>query len=222
MKNHKTLIIRLAVVFSTLLTLPSLQAHSQQRFHSLQLAAPGSLAVKLNISPVKPVPVWIELKDAAGTSLHSQYSSKGGYNGLIDFSKLAGGTYYVQLTREDGLIRRTVLKHEEGLLLLEPEEFIYHFVQIDNKRKLYVRCTSNFSHPLLLRIADRKGDILYEESISTDKSHISKLNLANVPNGTYHVQVIGKTLLLDKEIQLKGGKASRTKPTESVVITAIE
>lgn len=219
MRNSKTFILPF-ILLSALLSMLSFSAYSQH-FLDLQMHSPDKHLVKLNIQPNDPKPVWVRIKDGAGTTLKQKYNRKGSYNSLINFSKLKDGKYYVEVTREDGIIRRGLLKSSSGLSILEPEEFIYNFVQLDNNKKLLVRTTSNFGYPLLLRFADLGGKVLFEENNITNNSYISKLDLSSVPNGTYRLQLVSGTLMIDKIIELRRSKPAASQQ-EELIITAMK
>jgi hypothetical protein len=203
MNYSKAKTVKLVVIITALLMLPSIVALSQTRI-KLELHKPGTEIARLNVESVDTNnPVTIIVRDAQGAILFIERSKQDQYKKLISFTKLAEGKYFVDLEQSTGIVRKVVVKDQSGLSIKDESLYFQNYIKLaDEDRKLLVRFNTNLDQPVTIRIMDSEGHILHEASNIKTDSHASLYNLSMLLHGTYNISLVSGDFVSSRTIQL--------------------
>ncbi|AHM62837.1 hypothetical protein D770_22960 [Flammeovirgaceae bacterium 311] len=194
---------KLAFIVTALLMLQSIVALSQTNIQ-LDLYKPGTEIAKLKFSSADTKePVLISVKNADGITLFSEKSKAEQYKKLISFTKLSEGTYFIDMEDSKGVVRKVLVKGENGLTIEKENYYFRNLITLkENDKKLLVKFNSNLNQPVTIRIMDNEGRILHEMSDITANSHTSLYNLSMLLHGTYNISLVSGDYVSSRTIQL--------------------
>lgn len=203
MNSSKAKTPKLAVIVTALLMLQSIAAISQTNVQ-LDLYKPGTEVAKLKFESTNAnEPVLISVKDADGNILFSERSKADQYKKLISFTKLSKGTYFIDMEQSKGIVRKVVVKNENGLAIEKENFYFRNLITLkEDDRKLLVKFNSNLNQPVTIRIMDNDGHILHEMSDIKANNHTSLYNLSMLLHGTYNISLVSGDYVSSRTIQL--------------------
>ncbi|WP_161622722.1 T9SS type A sorting domain-containing protein [Cesiribacter andamanensis] len=183
-----------------------LQGYTAQAQTSLQveLYKPGAAIARIQVAGAPSAePMTIRVKSAEGYTLYKDKSTAERYVKLINFENLAKGTYLVDLEQGQGVSRKVVVKDDAGLTIQDGGSYFHNSITFqDADKKLLVRFSNKLDQQVTIRIVDRQGNIVHEESNIKANAYANKFNLAGLQHGTYKVSLISGSYSSTKSIRI--------------------
>ncbi|WP_224998704.1 hypothetical protein [Cesiribacter sp. SM1] len=203
MKLLKAKTLKLAVIATAMLMLPSIAALSQTSV-KLELYKPGTEIARLNVSSLQAdKAATVTVRDEDGAILFTDRTKEDQYIKLISFNKLNEGRYFVDLEQSTGIIRKVVVKDESGLSIKDESLYFQNFIKLaDEDRKLFVRFNTNIDQPVTIRIMDSEGHILHEAANINTDNHTRLYNLSMLLHGTYNISLVSGDFVSSRTIHL--------------------
>lgn len=149
-------------------------------------ALPNSTKFILKFENEKQEKVKIKIYDADLKLVHSEaLGSQAQIQRIYDMSAIGEGTYTVLIEGETYNEKRTVT-----LTKAIKNNFIATFSPEATNNRVFASVENN-KGTVKLTLTDLGGNILYEETINQESKECT-INLGNLKNGTYFLQIIGQ------------------------------
>lgn len=140
----------------------------------------------------------LRLKDAQGHVLHREAIKGHAYMKKYDLASLPSGEYTVEVRSSEGV-------SQETFTLSSGTPTAVHFkpaIQVDAD-VVKVMFKNSIASPVSLKLHDRFGEVLYQETVASQEQFAKGLNLAQLTAGQYSLSITGDNYVYSKSIALK-------------------
>ncbi|WKN32977.1 hypothetical protein PZB74_06420 [Porifericola rhodea] len=149
-----------------------------------------------NIS--EEAPAVLKIKDMEGNTLHREVIADQAYMKKYDFSNLPSGEYEVEVRTKAG-ISKEVFQISAG-----QSNAVYFKPAIQVEPELVkVAFMNRVNSPVSLKLYDRDGKVLYEESVNSQETYSKGLNVAKLLPGQYSLAIVGDNYVYSRSFDLK-------------------
>lgn len=140
----------------------------------------------------------LRLKDAQGRVLHRESIKGDAYMKRYNLTSLPSGEYTVEVRSAEGVSQETFT------LSAGTAQAIYFkpAVQIDEET-VKVMFKNSIASPVSLKLYDRYGKVLYQETVAAQEQYAKGLNLSKLGAGQYSLSLTGANYVYSKSIALK-------------------
>lgn len=170
----------------------------------LSLYKPNAKIAEVKVEGLeKDTETKVTLTNEYGTVLFSDKSNGDRYVKMLDFANVKNGVYFLDITKDKGMIRKHIIKDNNGLSF-EEEAYVFHnLVKFEEEdKKLFVKFNNQLKEPVTLRLTDRNGKVLHEIADIKDVSYAALFNLSQLHSGLYNMTVTSGSFSNFKQIQL--------------------
>lgn len=140
----------------------------------------------------------LRLKDAQGHVLHRESIKGNTYMKRYNLSKLPEGEYTIEVRSNEGV-------SQEAFTLSNGTAQSVYFkpaVQID-EAMVKVMFKNSIASPVSLKLYDRFGEVLYQETVACQEQYAKGLNLSKLSAGQYSLSLTGDNYVFSKSIALQ-------------------
>lgn len=139
------------------------------------------------------------IKDKLGYSLHRETIGQHEVHvKKYDFSNLPDGEYIVELKTGNGVITESFLLEagKANPMYFKPA------IQVE-PGLIKVAFMNRIDTPVSLKLYDARGEVLYEEKVSSQQTYTKGLDVSKLKAGQYSLSVLGHNYVYSKNIQIK-------------------
>ena len=140
----------------------------------------------------------LRLKDTAGRVLHREAIKGHSYMKKYDLANLPSGEYIVEVRSDEGV-------SQETFTISAGTPTAVHFkpaVQVEEDM-VKVMFKNSIASPVLLKLHDRFGEVLYQTTVDSQAEFSKGLNLSKLSDGQYSLSITGDNYVYSKSIALK-------------------
>lgn len=140
----------------------------------------------------------LRLKDAQGRVLHREAIKGNAYMKKYNLASLPEGEYTFEVRSAEGVSQETFT------LSAGTAQAVYFkpAVQIDEEM-VKVMFKNSITSPVSLKLYDRYGKVLYQETVACQEQYAKGLNLSKLGAGQYSLSLTGANYVYSKSIALK-------------------
>ncbi len=140
----------------------------------------------------------LRLKDAQGRVLHREAIKGDAYMKKYNLASLPAGEYTFEVRSTEGTSQETFT------LSAGMAQAIYFkpAVQIDEET-VKIMFKNSITSPVSLKLYDRYGEVLYQETVAAQEQYAKGLNLSKLGAGQYSLSLTGANYVYSKSIALK-------------------
>ena len=140
----------------------------------------------------------LRLKDAQGRVLHRESIKGTAYMKKYNLASLPEGEYTVEVRSAEGVSQETFMlsKGNAQAIYFKPA------VQID-EALVKVMFKNSIASPVSLKLYDRYGKVIYQETVACQEQYAKGLNLSKLAAGRYSLSLTGDNYVYSKSIALK-------------------
>ncbi len=140
----------------------------------------------------------LRLKDAQGRVLHREAIKGNAYMKKYNLASLPEGEYIIEVRSSEGV------SQEAFTLSAGATQAVYFkpAVQIDQET-VKVMFKNSIASPVSLKLYDRYGEVLYQETVACQENYAKGLNLSKLGSGRYSLSLTGDNYVYSKSIALK-------------------
>lgn len=140
----------------------------------------------------------LRLKDAKGRVLHREAIKGSTYMKKYNLASLPEGEYTVEVRSAEGVSQETFTlnKGTAQAIYFKPA------VQLDDET-VKVMFKNSIVSPVSLKLYDRYGRVLYQETVACQEQYAKGLNLSRLAAGQYSLSLTGSNYVYSKSIALK-------------------
>lgn len=141
----------------------------------------------------------LRIKDKRGYVLHrAVINQRAAYAAKYDFSQLPEGEYLVEVKTSEGIITESFALEsgKTNSLYFKPA------VQIE-PGLIKVAFINRIDAPVSFKLFNERGEVLYEEKVSSQEKFAKALNVSKLKAGQYSLAVQGHNYVYSKSIQVK-------------------
>ena len=192
------------LAITAVLMLQSVMAFSQSNI-KIGLYKPGTEIAELKVDNLKKEDqLSVAVKDAQGNTLFTDHTANAvKYVKRLDFAKISNGVYSVDIIQPKGLIRKVVVKDESGISFKEETYVFHNYIKYqDDDKKLLVKFNNGLNESVSIRIIDKEGHILHEETGIRTANYAAVFNLSQLAKGSYKMSVTSGDFTNNRLIQL--------------------
>ncbi len=141
----------------------------------------------------------LRIKDTQGHVLHREaIRQSDAYMKKYDFSSLPSGEYMVELRTEEGTITESFdLKSGKA-----QSQYFKPAVQVA-PGMIKVAFVNRIASPVSLKLYDRHGEVLYQETVSSQETFSKGLNVSKLSAGQYSLSIQGSDYVYSKSIEVQ-------------------
>ncbi len=140
----------------------------------------------------------LRLKDAQGRVLHRESIKGSTYMKKYNLASLPEGEYTVEVRSAEGVSQETFILNEGTTQSV----YFKPAVQIDEET-VKVMFKNSIASPVSLKLYDRFGDVLYQETVACQEQYAKGLDLSKLAAGQYSLSLTGDNYVYSKSIALK-------------------
>ena len=140
----------------------------------------------------------LRLKDARGRVLHREAIRGNSYMKKYNMASLPEGDYTVEVRSSEGMSQETFTLSEGTARAI----YFKPAVQLD-KETVKVMFKNSIESPVSLKLYDRYGEVLYQETVACQEQYAKGLNLSKLGAGRYSLSLTGDNYVYSKSIALK-------------------
>ena len=140
----------------------------------------------------------LRLKDAQGHVLHREAIKNHAYMKKYNLANLPSGDYTIEVRSHAGLSQETftLSRGEAHAMYFKPA------IRMDNAT-MSVQFRNSVASPVSLKLHDRYGKVLYQETVAPQAEFAKGLNLSKLKAGQYSLSITGDDYVYSKSIALK-------------------
>ena len=161
-------------------------------------SAQGEKQTLVRVANLSTGTAVLRLKDAQGRVLHRETIKGNAYMKKYNMANLPIGEYTVEVRSDEGV-------SQETFTLNEGKAQVAYFkpaVQLDDET-VKVMFKNSIASPVSLKLYDRFGDVLYQETVACQEQYAKGLNLSKLAAGQYSLSLTGDNYVYSKSIALK-------------------
>ncbi len=140
----------------------------------------------------------LRLKDAQGRVLHRESIKGHAYMKKYDMANLPGGEYTFEVSSNEGVSQETFTLSSGVARAM----YFKPAIQIDAEI-VKVMFKNSIASPVSLKLYDRDGHVLYQETVASQDEFAKGLNLSKLVAGQYSLSITGDDYVYSKSIALK-------------------
>ncbi len=141
----------------------------------------------------------LKIKDTQGHVLHREaIQQSDAYMKKYDFSSLPSGEYLVELSTKGG----TITESFDLTSGKAESQYFKPAVQVE-PGMIKVAFVNRIASPVSLKLYDRRGDVLYQETVSSQETFSKGLNVSKLMPGQYSLAIQGNNYVYSKSIDVK-------------------
>ena len=140
----------------------------------------------------------LRLKDAQGHVLHREAIKKHAYMKKYNLANLPGGEYTIEVRSDEGVSQETFTMSRG----VARSVYFKPAVQVGTD-VVKVMFKNSIASPVSLKLHDRFGRVLYQETVASQDEFAKGLNLAKLSAGQYSLSITGADYVYAKSIALK-------------------
>ncbi|MGB3781033.1 MAG: hypothetical protein WA960_21900 [Tunicatimonas sp.] len=140
----------------------------------------------------------LRLKDAQGRVLHREAIKGDAYMKKYNMASLPAGEYTFEVRSAEGISQETFTLNEGTAQAI----YFKPAVQIDEEM-VKVMFKNSIASPVSLKLYDRYGEVLYQETVACQEQYAKGLNLSKLAAGQYSLSLTGDNYVYSKSIALK-------------------
>lgn len=140
----------------------------------------------------------LRLKDAEGRTLHRESIKGYAYMKKYNMANLPSGEYTIEVTSDEGVSQETFTLSSG---VAQP---VYFKPAIKmSEETVNIMFKNSITSPVSLKLHDRYGRVLYQETVDSQKEYSKGLNLSKLNAGQYSLSITGNDYVYSKSIALK-------------------
>ena len=140
----------------------------------------------------------LRLKDAQGYILHREVIKSRIYMKKYDMASLPSGEYTFEVHSDEGVSQETFTLSSGKM----SARYFKPAIQIDADL-VKVMFKNSIASPVSLKLYDRYGNVLYQETIASQDEFAKGLNLSKLVAGQYSLSIMGDNYVYSKSIAVK-------------------
>ena len=140
----------------------------------------------------------LRLKDAQGRVLHREAIKGDSYMKKYNLASLPSGEYTIEVRSDEGISQETFMLNSGTAQAV----YFKPAVQID-QAVVKVMFKNSIASPVSLKLYDRYGEVLYQETVACQEQYAKGLNLSKLSAGRYSLSLTGDNYVYSKSIALK-------------------
>ena len=140
----------------------------------------------------------LRLKDAQGHVLHREAIKGHAYMKKYNMASLPGGEYTIEVRSDEGVSQETFTLSSG----VARSVYFKPAIQVDAEM-VKVMFKNSVASPVSLKLHDRYGNVLYQETIASQNEFAKGLNLSKLGAGQYSLSITGNDYVYSKSIALK-------------------
>ena len=140
----------------------------------------------------------LRLKDAQGHVLHREAIKGHAYMKKYDMANLPAGEYTFEVRSDEGVSQETFTLSSGVARTM----YFKPAVRVDAET-VNVMFKNSIASPVSLKLYDRYGKVLYQETIASQDEFAKGLNLSKLVAGQYSLSITGDDYVYAKSIALK-------------------
>ncbi len=160
--------------------------------------SPGEKQTLVRVANLTTGSAVLRLKDARGRVLHREAIKGSAYMKKYNLANLPEGEYTVEVRSAEGVSQETFTLSEGTAQAV----YFKPAVQID-EAMVKVMFKNSIASPVSLKLYDRFGEVLYQETVACQEQYAKGLNLSKLSAGRYSLSLTGDNYVYSKSIALK-------------------
>ncbi|MGB3848774.1 MAG: hypothetical protein WA958_02305 [Tunicatimonas sp.] len=140
----------------------------------------------------------LRLKDERGHVLHRESIKGNTYMKRYNLTNLPEGEYTIEVRSGEGVSQETFTLSNGTAQAV----YFKPAVQID-EAMVKVMFKNSIASPVSLKLYDRFGEVLYQETVACQEQYAKGLNLSKLDAGQYSLSLTGANYVYSKSIALK-------------------
>ncbi len=140
----------------------------------------------------------LRIKDMKGATLHREVIANQSYMKKYDFSSLPSGAYEVEVTTKTGISKEIfqISAGQSSAMYFKPA------IQVEPEM-VKVAFMNRIASPVSLKLYNKDGKVLYEETVASQDTYSKGLNVAKLLPGQYSLAIVGDNYTYTKSLDLK-------------------